>query len=411
MVTTFYPPYHFGGEAMYVYRLSNELARRGHDVTVVHCVDSFTTLTSEPPRGDFPQEPNVRVERLRSSLGPLSPIVTYLTGRPGLKAPQLRRIFARKSFDVVHFHLVTLVGGVGILRYGDGVKLYTTHDHWLVCPMYDLWKHNRELCERPQCLSCTLSFHRPPQLWRYTSWERELAHVDLFLSPSRSTIEQHRRRGFAYPMRHLPYFLPTAETGEVDPAAVLEHRPPSERPYFLFVGRLVKIKGVQTLIEAFRRYGRADLLIAGDGAYGEELRRQAAGLPHVRFLGRVHPKTLPALYAGAVAVLIPSLVYETFGFIALEALSQRTPAIAHGLGAVRELVEDSGGGLTYRTVDELIGAMETLRCDPGLRRELAERGYRAYLERWSEGPHLESYFAAIDEARALRQGRAAARAG
>ena len=34
MITTFYPPYHFGGEAMYLYRLVNELARRGHRVTV-----------------------------------------------------------------------------------------------------------------------------------------------------------------------------------------------------------------------------------------------------------------------------------------------------------------------------------------------------------------------------------------
>ena len=54
MVTTFYPPYHFGGEAMYLYHLTNELARRGHEVTVVHCVDSFNVLTSAPPRGDFP---------------------------------------------------------------------------------------------------------------------------------------------------------------------------------------------------------------------------------------------------------------------------------------------------------------------------------------------------------------------
>src|SRR5438128_4903425 len=78
MVTTFYPPYHFGGEAMYVYWLSNELARRGHRVTVVHCVDSFTMLTRAPHRGDFPHLPTVRVERLRSRLGVLSSLVPYL---------------------------------------------------------------------------------------------------------------------------------------------------------------------------------------------------------------------------------------------------------------------------------------------------------------------------------------------
>src|SRR5438034_57770 len=74
MVTTFYPPYHFGGEAMYVYHLSNELARRGHQVTVVHCVDSFEVLTSAPPRGDFPHEPGLTVERLRGPLLPLPPV-------------------------------------------------------------------------------------------------------------------------------------------------------------------------------------------------------------------------------------------------------------------------------------------------------------------------------------------------
>jgi glycosyltransferase involved in cell wall biosynthesis len=403
MVTTFYPPYHFGGEAMYLYRLSNELAERGHRVTVVHCVDAFRTLTKAPPRGDFPQHENVTVHRLKSRAGALSPLVTYLSGRPGLKTPGLKRIFASESFDVVHFHLVTLFGP-GVLDFGgeSALKLYTTHDHWLVCPMYDLWKQNRELCEQPVCLRCTLSFHRPPQLWRYTGLlERELAKVDLFLAPSRSTIDQHRRRGFTHPMRHLPYFLPLEEA-ETPPAAV--DGPGAGRPYFLFVGRLVKLKGVQTLIEAFRRYDAADLLIAGDGVYGETLREQAAGLDHVRFLGRVHPDALRGLYAGATAVLVPSLVYETFGFITLEALAQRTPVIATELGAVGELARESGGGLTYRGEDELVGAMERLRTEPGLREELGERGHAAFVEHWSPEPHIERYLEAIAEARARKGG-------
>jgi glycosyltransferase involved in cell wall biosynthesis len=403
MVTTFYPPYHFGGEAMYIYRLSNELAERGHRVTVVHCVDAFRTLTKAPPRGEFPQHENVTVHRLKSRAGALSPLVTYLSGKPGLKAPELKRIFGSERFDVVHFHLVTLFGP-GVLDHGgDALKLYTTHDHWLVCPMYDLWKQNRELCEKPECLRCTLSFHRPPQLWRYSGLlGRELSKVDLFLSPSQSTIEQHRRRGFDYPMRHLPYFLPLDEAGAQSPPEIAGLRP--GRPYFLFVGRLVKLKGAQTLIEAFRRYDAADLLIAGDGIYGDALRQQAEGLEHVRFLGRVHPDELRGLYAGATAVLVPSLVYETFGFITLEALAQRTPVIATELGAVGELARESGGGLTYRGEAELVQAMERLRTEPGLREELGERGHAAFVERWSPEPHLKQYLDAIAEARERKQG-------
>lgn len=395
-VTTFYPPFHFGGEAMYLHRLSNALAERGHEVTVVHCVDSYRLLTKSGPRGAFPQHENVTVHRLESRFGPVSPLVTYLSGRPGLKSGALDRIFARQRFDVVHFHLVTLLGP-GVLSYGgDALRLYTMHDHWLVCPMYDLWKRNRELCHEPECVRCQLAFRRPPQLWRYTDLlERMLPQVDLFLAPSRSTIEQHERRGFPYPIRHLPNFVPV----EDEPRRAAE---PRARPYFLFVGRLVRLKGAQTLVDLFARYDRADLLIAGDGEYEPELRRRAAGLEHVRFLGRVHPDELRELYAGATAVIVPSLVYETFGLIALEAFGRRAPVIARDLGAVAELVRESGGGLLYRSDDELLAALEQLRTTPGLRDELGGMGFDAARTHWSEEPHLEAYFELIGEARRAR---------
>jgi hypothetical protein len=44
MITTFYPPYAFGGDGVYVQQLSNELAKRGHQVEVVHCRDTYNVL-------------------------------------------------------------------------------------------------------------------------------------------------------------------------------------------------------------------------------------------------------------------------------------------------------------------------------------------------------------------------------
>jgi len=400
-ISTFYPPYHFGGEAMYLYRLSNALAQRGHRVTVVHCVDAYRLGATQGPRGVFPHHANVTVEALQSPLGVLSPLTSYLFGKPGPKSRDLDRIFAARRFDVVHFHLVTLFGP-GVMRYGaDAVRLYTTHDHWFVCPMYDLWKRGRELCESPACLRCTLSNRRPPQLWRYTNLlRRSLSNIDLFISPSRSTIAQHRRRGFDYPMHHLPLFLPAAEVGAQEAWTGA-----GPRPYFLFVGRLVKIKGVQTLFEAFRRYDAADLIIAGDGPYEEELRQQARGLPNVRFLGRVPHDELRRIYAGAIALLVPSLVYETFGFITLEALAQRTPVIARDLGAVSELVADTGGGITYRTQDELLAALALLQGDRERRDAMAEAGHHATVTRYSEDQHIETYLQLIEEAATNRRSR------
>ena len=204
--------------------------------------------------------------------------------------------------------------------------------------MHVLFRYNREPCVEPHCLRCTLAFRRPPQLWRYTGLlERAVKHVDLFLSPSRFTFEAHRAVG-------SPHRCATCRTSC--------RRTPSEqvvteggsRPYFLYVGRLERLKGVQVLIDAFRHYRQADLLIVGEGTMGAELRRRAEGLDHVRFLGRLHPSELAQLYDGAVALVVPSIGYEVFGIVALEAFARRKPAIAHDLGALTEVIEDSAAG-------------------------------------------------------------------
>jgi len=393
MVTTFFPPHNFGGDGIHVYRLSNELARRGHAVTVVYPRDAYRLFSRVEPADTYPLEPGVTIVPVRSSAGRLGPVSSYLTGRPALMARALTDAVGR-GHDVVHFHNVSLAGGAGVLRVGEGVKLYTTNEHWLVCPMHVLWKMNREPCEKPQCLRCQLAFHRPPQLWRYGGLlDRATSEVDLFLSPSRFTIDAHRARGFTRPMRHLPYFLPASEARAPEPAEA------GGRPYILFVGRIVALKGLDRLLEAFRTYDAVDLVVVGEGDERRRLERSAADLPHVRFLGRKHPSELPELYAGALALVVPSVGYEVFGIVVLEAFAQGTPAIVSDLGALPELIADSGGGLTFRTTAELIDSIDRLRVDRALRDELGRRGRAAWLERWSEGPHIDAYMRAIADVR------------
>jgi glycosyltransferase involved in cell wall biosynthesis len=159
---------------------------------------------------------------------------------------------------------------------------------------------------------------------------------------------------------------------------------------------LEKIKGLETLFPIFRNYAHADLLVAGTGTYEAELRRQAAGMSNVVFLGALQQAQLKALYRHAIAVLVPSICYEVFGIIVIEAYMQRTPVIVRALGGLEEVVEESKGGFAYCEADDLLAAMERLRNDPALCREIGERGYRKYIERWSEDAHLAMYFRVLE---------------
>jgi len=394
MICTFYPPYNFGGDAAYVHRLSNELARRGHSVDVIHCVDSYRLLAGRMPHKPYDDHPNVTVHGLTSRFGFLSPLATQQTGLPLLKAGAIRDVLD-KGFDVIHYHNVSLVGGPGVLKLGTGIKLYTMHEHWLVCPMHILFKYNRRTCDRRRCLLCTLVHRRPVQWWRYTRMlDRAARHVDTFLAPSRFTLEKHRGLGFRHPMVHLPYFVPPPESSQTAQPTDIDAE--LDEPYFLFVGRLERLKGLQTVIPLLRSYRRARLLIAGVGSYEAKLRRLADGCDHIRFLGFQAGPALAALYRRAVATIAPSICFDVFPFTILESLTFATPVIARRIGGMPEAIADTGGGVVYETDDELLAAMDRLMDDPSLRDRLGRLGKAGCERLWTAEPHLRQYFEIID---------------
>ncbi len=397
MVTTFYPPYNFGGDGIFVERLVLELAERGHHVEVIHCVDSYRVGGGPEPTRGYAEHENVVVHGLRSRFGALSPLVTQQLGVPGLKRRAIRDVLGR-GFDVINYHNASLVGGPGVLAYGDAIKLYTMHEYWLVCPTHVLFRYEREACTRPTCLRCQLVHRRPPQLWRYTgAIARGVRHVDAFIAPSRFSADRHA--GLGARIEYLPNFAPPMPEHATD--ATTDPHP--EGPYFLAVGRLEKLKGLQDVIPLFKRFDRATLLIAGDGDYRGTLEALADGSPRVRFLGRKTSDELTALFRHAVAVIMPSICYENFPLVTIEAFQQRTPVIVRDLGGMPEVVRNSDGGLTFSDEAELARAMTTLLDDRALRDRLGENGHRTYREQWTADVYLERYLGLIDELEVRRR--------
>ncbi len=393
MLTTFYPPYNFGGDGIFVYRLANTLAKAGHEVHVLYDQDAFTFLNADPPTQTVANHANIQLHPLTSGrTASLDMLLTHQAGNPVFKREAIQTILDREAFDVLHFHNVSLLGGPGVLKMGHAIKLVTLHDYWFVCATHVLWRFDQEACTRRTCLACTLHAHRPPQLWRYNGgMERAIGSVDAFIGASRFSCDKHREQGFTGNLVHIPHFLPDDElTMQAAPVDL-----PTQRPYFLFVGRLEKIKGVQTLIDVFQRYNLADLIIVGTGTYEAALREQAAGLAHIHFMGFCSQAELRTLYAGAVAALVSSLCYETFGWITLEAFAAHTPVIVSPMGALPEIA--SSGGLVFTDADNLITHMETLRTQPDVRTALGIEGKRLLDTHYTEAQHLTNYFDLIHQ--------------
>jgi glycosyltransferase involved in cell wall biosynthesis len=169
----------------------------------------------------------------------------------------------------------------------------------------------------------------------------------------------------------------------------------------LFVGRLEREKGIETLLDAWRRADlgpTARLVLAGEGPL-----RPRHDDPSIRALGHVPRGDLPALYAAADALVLPSIPTATFlepwGLVVNEAMHQGTPAIAtDAVGAVAGgLVRDGRNGLVAPAGDAeaLATRIRALAMNPGLRQRLSEQA-RQDVQAFSEAAWVEGMRAALD---------------
>jgi glycosyltransferase involved in cell wall biosynthesis len=168
--------------------------------------------------------------------------------------------------------------------------------------------------------------------------------------------------------------------------AALRSRYLLESPYMLVVGTLERRKNLLRLLQAWKiaavDHPRVELVIAGGGGRAFRPIDLHDLPPRVRLLGYVADDELPALYSGALALVLPSL-YEGFGLPALEAMACGTPVIVACTGALPEVVGEAGLYFNPLDVRQMAQALHGALDDPALRREMSHKGLRrARLFTW-----------------------------
>lgn len=377
MTSTFYPPFHLGGDATHVKMLREQLELRGHEVHVLHNLDAYRLKRG--PVEDRTASAS-RLHPVQGRWGKWSAMGTYLTGRSRAAERELERMMTDVRPDWVHHHNVSLLGA-GVLREREVPSVYTAHDYWLICPRSDLMYLGKGTCRKQRCARCSLATGRPPQLWRSLRMKEALGSIDLVLSPSRFMAQQ-LRSFLGLEAKVLPNFAPAPDFKAEGAAR-----------HFSFVGVLERNKGLDLLLQAFQGEGvDAGLHVMGQGSL-EPMVRQAEKETggRISYRGFLTGRALWAEVGSSIALACPSTGNENAPLACVEALALGVPLLVSPRGGLPELVSDPECGLVGELDARSLAKALVRLNDPPTRERLAKNAFIRYQQYHEPGRYVDEY--------------------
>jgi glycosyltransferase involved in cell wall biosynthesis len=126
---------------------------------------------------------------------------------------------------------------------------------------------------------------------------------------------------------------------------------PSKPFSFIFIGQLEPHKGILELLKAFSgQRGDAKLVVAGDGSLRAQVQNLASDDGRIEILGRISQEEVVRQISTASMLVMPSICYENFPTVILEAFAQKTPVMGSEWGGIKELLGE-GAGITANPLD------------------------------------------------------------
>ena len=394
-----------GGVERVVEDLSVELVARGHDVSVA-------TLR-QPGAGAAPVENGVTVHALDSATYRMPGIGLDDERRHAPPAPDpeamlaLRRLLRRERPDVVHAHNWLLNSYLPLDRRDGPALVLSMHDYGLVCATKRFLNRGAP-CSGPglaKCVRCAADYYSPLKgagvalLTRASEpWVRR--HVDAFLPVSEAVRLRCGLEG-AENCRVVPNLI--RELPEPLPAGDPHLASLPGEPFILYFGDVTIDKGGAVLAEAYRSLRNPPPLVLVGRCFLEEV----ASLPGVVALGPMpHRYAIEALRRSLFTV-VPSILPETFGLVALETAAAGKPIVASDIGGLGEVVVDGETGLLVPPAQprELAAAIERLIDEPALRERLGAAA-NVHAAEFSPAKVVPQFEQAYEVALAARRGRA-----
>jgi glycosyltransferase involved in cell wall biosynthesis len=297
-----------------------------------------------------------------------------------LNSDSLSSVLEQTKPDVLYVHKFDDIASV--LEVAKGKRIVRmVHDHDLYCPRkHKYYFFSHEICTKKAGIGCYLDLaflERGPKGIQLASIQAKLKDLqqnrklNTLIAGSKYMKNELLRNGFTENQLAL---LPPCVDAFPKPLS-----PPSKEATILFVGQLIRGKGVDTLIKAFSllkaKYSEpVTLQILGAGNDLENLKAlaQEEGLGDtVQFLGWFPHESLVDFYDNATLVAVPSRWPEPFGMVGVEAMLRQRPVVASNVGGIPDWLEDGKTGFLVpaNNPEALAGKMQALLKD----RELAKK--------------------------------------
>ena len=253
---------------------------------------------------------------------------------------KLDALLEQERPDIAHLHNIyhQLTPAIIPVLKRHGVKVVLTlHDSKLICPAYLALDRGRvcTACDgrafwRPLVRHCQGSRAQETLLMAeacWHRWRRSYDAVDLFVAPSRHMADLTAHRISKERIAVLPNGI------DLDTYAPSRH----DAGYALYMGRLSREKGIQTLLAGYgKTWERFPLKVVGTGPLEKDLRPP----PGCELLGYKTGDALRRIVAQAAFVVVPSESYENCSMVVLEAMALGKPVIGSRIGGIPEQIAD-----------------------------------------------------------------------
>ncbi|MEC4814080.1 MAG: glycosyltransferase family 4 protein [Scytonema sp. PMC 1069.18] len=292
------PPPAYGGIELVVGLLTDELVRRGHEVTLFATGDSITLAKLEAvhPRA-IRLDPTVKEYSVYEML-------------------QLGRVYEQaEEFDIIHSHM-----GCPALSYAKLVKTPTVH---------------------------TLHGVFTPDNEKMFAYGKGQPYVSI------SNAQREPKLGLNC--------VSTVYNG-IDINSHKFHPQPQESPYLAFLGRISPEKGPHLAIEIAKKSGwrlkmAGKVDIVDKEFFEREIKPQIDG-KQIEYLGEADHFQKNELMGGAIATLFPITWREPFGLVMVESMAAGTPVIAINLGSASEVISHGLSGFVCSNIEECINSID-----------------------------------------------------